>query len=121
MKTKLPTICILLATILSGCSQGDIYSCRETKQARTGNWEYDVDSISNPIVFIVKGKNLFRDIRAKELREYITPSSSSENIVVGKWNIGKWNNGIWQLNTIDKIAVWRSKGNNQKVFKCEKK
>ena len=119
MKTKLLTICLLLATILSGCSQGDIYSCRETKQAHTGNWEYNVGSINQPIIFVVKGKNLFRDINAKELREYETPSSSNENLVIGKWK--DW---TWQFNTIDKIAI-RGEGRrqyfNMKVYRCVKK
>ena len=115
MKTKLLTICLLLYTILSGCSQGDVYSCREIKKTQlTGKWEYDERNINKSIIFVVKGKNLFRDIRAKELREYTTPSSSNENIVIGQRN-----NGTWQLNTIDKIAVWKSTRNNKQVFRCE--
>ena len=127
MKTKLLTICLLLVTTLSGCSQGDIYSCREVKQLGS-SWEYTKQGIRHPKIIIVKGKDLFREIAGeKELRAYKTPSHSTEKLVQGELT----SNDIkyrWKLNTIDKIAVWErndfssmTKSSMREVYRCEKK
>tara|TARA_B110000240_G_C13069617_1_gene271015 strand:+ start:123 stop:431 length:309 start_codon:yes stop_codon:yes gene_type:complete len=98
----------------------DIYSCRQLQKTQlTGIWDYDERTINQPIIFIVKGKDLYRDIGAKELRAYSAVSGSSENIVKGDWHDFRW-----QLNTIDKIAIniYRKNLNTpQRVYKCEKK
>ena len=121
MKTKLLTICLLLVTTLSGCSQGDIYSCREVKQLGS-SWEYTKSGIRYPKIIIVKGKDLFREIAGeKELRAWKTPSNSTEKLVLGELtsNDVKFS---WKLNTIDKIAVFeRNDIPFKQVHRCEKK
>ena len=120
MKTKLLTICLLLFIMLSGCSQGDIYSCRKIIEAsgiNGPNWIYDERKFHESIFLIVKGKELYSYYNDFK---YKTHKDSTEDLVVGC----KTKNGVkncWKLNTIDKIASWGYGNRNDKMFKCEKK
>ena len=120
MKTRLLIIFLLLSTLLSGCSQGDIYSCRKIIRAGGLNgpsWVYDEREFHKPILLIVKGKELYSYYSDFK---YKTHKDSTEDLVVGSKTKGGVTN-YWRLNTVDKIASWGYGNRGDEMFRCENK
>lgn len=117
MKRKLLITFLLSSITLVACSNKDTYSCRKAHFVHNhlGNTlSYDKSEFKNPVIFKVKGKELY----TIEEKKFDTHPDSNDDIIIGSYRTSKGFKLTWTLNTIDKIAIW---SNGDQIYKCEKK